>query len=375
MRNLTMKTRLIISIAVILTAISTFAVAGGLFDAPWGGTPAPSMEQAPVSTAVSKPNEKSEPPLIFTKDINVLRGKGSFYSEGGALYKEQINADGTLATTSKNVATGAIRLIDQNEIAVLFVKDLVVPIATEGLSDYKNELWLLDKSTGATRKLFDNVTQEGSISPVGNSVVIRTTGNHIVILSYNGEVIATFSNYGVSPTFSPRGDKIAYIRLKEAHPEPGTPDMFQGVAVYDVATGTDSLILKTTPDGNEWMIAGWSADGKRIYFPSIDSTWSVGVDGTAKRQETNKTAGTPRVPMFLSHLLFTSDGSVAFGEAEGLWAFGVGKSGEFLDAKKVVEGTPGYSSRLDWVQKDKSVSSHLYGHATTTVYRISDLNR
>lgn len=370
MRKLTMKTKLFVLLGIVLATSSALAVADGLFTSPWG-TGLPQMQQVPAVTSSS--GEKTEPPLVITKDLNILRGHGTFYAEGGVLFKEEVYADGTLATTSQNVATGSIRLVDQSETAVLFVKDLAVPV--EGLSGYKNELWILDKRTGGTRKLFDNVTQGGSISPVGDLVAIRTTDNQLVVLNYNGGVVTTIDTYGVSPIFSPQGDKIAYIKLKEAHAEPGSPDMFQGVAVYDLATGKDSLVLKTAPDGNEWMIAGWSSDGKRIYFPSVDSTWSIGVDGTMKRQETNKTTGMPHVPMFLSHLLFSTDGTIAFGEAEGLWAFSVGKSGDFLEARKVVEGTPGYSSRLDWLQKDKSVSTHLYGKATTTVYRISDLNR
>lgn len=366
MRKFSMKTKLLVLLGIALAVISAFAVAGNF-------PPSSGPSRTVLPAVMHLPNERTEPPLIITKDLNVLRGRGIFYADGGFLYKDEVYTDGSLATTSQNVATGSVRLVDQSEDAVLFIKDLEVPL--EGLSGYKNELWLLDKRTGVTKKLLNNVTKEGSISPSGNFVVIRTTDNQLVVLNYDGVVITNINTYGVSPIFSPLGDKIAYIKLKDGRIEAGDPDMFQGVAVYNLATRKDMLILKTAPDGNEWMIAGWSSDGKRIYFPSVDSTWSVGVDGAGKRQETNKTAGAPRVPMFLSHLLFTSDGTVAFGEAEGLWAFSVGSGGDFLGERKIVEGTKGYSSRVDWLDKDKSVSAHLYGKATTTVYRISDLNR
>ena len=363
-----MKAKLLILLSVILAILSGAAVAENKFF-PLQTTPTETI----LPEVMYPSNEKPEPPLVITKDPNVLKGRGFFYAEGGALYKKEVSVDGILATTSQNVATGSIRLVDQNEDAVLFIKDLTVPI--EGLSGYKNELWLLDKRTGVVKKIFDNVIQEGSISSKNGFVVIRTTENKILLITEEGSLIGEIGIYGVSPIFSLSGDKIAYIKLKDISVEMGDPDMFQGVAVYDLATRKDALILKTAPDGNEWMIAGWSADGKRVYFPSVDSTWSVGIDGTGKRQETNKTTGAPRVPMFLSHLLFTDDGTIAFGEAEGLWAFSIGKDGEFLDARKVVEGTLGSSSRLDWLERGKSVISHLYGKTTTTVYRISDLNR
>ncbi len=363
-----MKTKLLILSGITLVILSGAVVAENKF---FSSQTTPTETVFPADMYSS--NEKSEPPLVITKDPNVLRGRGFFYAEGGTLYKEEVSVDGTLATTSQDIATGSIRLVDQSEDVVLFVKDLVIP--TEGLNGYRNELWLLDKRTGVTKKLLDNVTQEGSVSPVAGLVVVRTTNNQLLVLTYDGGIVANINTYGVSPIFSPSGDKIAYIKLKDGRTEMGDPDMFQGVAVYDLATLEDTLVLKTAPDGNEWMIAGWSSDGKRVYFPSVDSTWSVGINGTGKRQETNKTAGAPRVPMFLSHLLFTDDGTLAFGEAEGLWAFNVGKDGDFLDARKVVEGTPGYSSRLDWLERGKSVSSRLYGKTTTMVYRISDLNR
>lgn len=371
-----MKTKLLILVGITMSIVSAIAVAGNLFTSPWI-TELSQVQQAlpgnilPADTLLS--TEKIEPPLIITKDSNALIGQGYFYAENGSLYKEEINADGVLATTTKNVATGSIRLVDQSDDAVLFIKDISVP--QEGLSGYKNELWLLDKRVGTIKKLLDNVTQDGSISSVAQLIVVRNTGNQLIVLTYDGISTTSTNVYGASPVFSPTGDKIAYIKLKDGHIEMGTPDMLQGIAVYDLVAGKDTLILSSAPGENEWMIAGWSADGKRIYFPSADSTWSVGIDGTEKRQETNKIAGVSRVPAYLSHLLFTSDGALAFGEAEGLWAFSLSNTGEFLSAKKVVEGTQGFSSQLHWLEKDRSVSSHLYGKVSTTVYRISDLNR
>lgn len=354
-----MKTKLLVLSGVTLAVLAAVAVAEKQISG---------KQFLPVGVISPISEEKPKPPLVITKDQNVLKGKGLFYTEGGTLYKEAIALDGTLATTSQTVAAGSVNLVDQNEDIVLFIKDITVPI--EGVFGYTNELWVLDKRTGTTKKIRGNVIQEGSISPSEDIFVIRTIGNQLLVLTKDGSLIIEIPSHGISPTFSPDGKKVAYIRLKDGEIEMGDDSMFQGVAMYDFVSGKDSLVFKTAPGGNEYMITGWSPDGKRIYFPSGGSTWSVAIDGTGERWET----GFP-VPNYLTHLLFTDDGTTVFGEAGGVWAFNLGKDGRFLDAKKVVEGDPNASSRIDWLEKGKSIHARLYGKSSTTVYRISDLKR
>ena len=112
MRNLTMKTKVLVLLGIILAVLSAFAVAGGPLTSPWstGHSQTQMPTVAVLPTGASSSNEALEPPLVITKDINILRGRGFFHVEGGVLYKEEVHADGTLATTSQNVATGSIRL-------------------------------------------------------------------------------------------------------------------------------------------------------------------------------------------------------------------------------------------------------------------------
>lgn len=352
-----MKTKLFI-----LAGIGLAVVSGVVLAEKKTATPQPSQE---IVIPGSSEREKPEQPLVITKDPTVLKGRGLFYAEGGVLHKEEIFPDGTLATTSKVVATGSIHLLDQSEHLTLFIKDITVPL--EGAYGYTNELWVLDNTTGETKKIRDNVSQGGGgISPSEDTIVISTVSNKILVLSMDGSLIVELSSFGISPIFSPDGKKIAYVRLKDGPIEEGDLEMFQGVAVYDLASGKDSLVLKTAPGGNEYMITGWFRDGKRIYFPSGGSTWSVAIDGTEKRFE----IGSP-VPGYLTHLLFTDDGTMAYGEAGGVWAFHLGKDGKILDAKKVVDGDKNASSRIDWLEKGKSIHARLYGASSTTIYRIS----
>lgn len=327
--------------------------------------------------------EKPEPPLIITKDINILKGKGFFYVENGILYKEAIALDGALATTSQVVATGSIRLVDQSEDAVLFIKYLLI----EGHSSV-NELWALDKMTGMVNKILDNVVQ-GAVSSEGNLIAVSTNDRELLVLARDGgDLVAKIGIQGASPVFSPDGKKIAYIKLKDEKITLGDEDMFQGVAIYDLATGKDDIISKAGTEGKEYRITGWSPDGKRIFFPSSnDAIWSIALDGTGKRQETNKGVESPFVSTYLSQLLFTDDGTMAFGEADGVWAFRLGKNGEFLSAKKVVEGVVGNISMLSWLEKEKNINFRPYGgvinpatgkmfpEASTTVYSVLYLKR
>lgn len=346
------------------------------------------VSKLPIGTILpvvdSSGQEKPEPPLVITKDPTILKGKGFFYAENGVLHKQAINDDGTLAITSKIVATGSLSLVDQSEDLLLFTKDLAV-----GSHASENELWILDKKTGETKKIRDNVVLQGQgyISPQGNLLAVTTNDDQLLVLARDGGgLVAKIGVQGTSPMFSPDGKKIAYIKLKDEKITMGDEDMLQGVAIYDQATGKDMLISKTGGQGKEYKLTGWSPDGKRIFFPSSnDAIWSVALDGTGKRQETNKGGVTsPFVPTYLSQLLFTDDGTMAFGEADGVWAFRLGKNGEFLSAKKIVEGVDGYVSMLSWLKKGESINFRTYGgvnqetgaelpKASTTVYYVSDL--
>ena len=364
-----MKTKLAILAGVILAVLSTFAIAGNLLTSPWSSKEFPQGQQSPFDTAV---HEKSEPPLVITKDPNILKGKGFFYDMGGTLYKQSISHDGTLATTSEKVATGSIRLVDQSEGLVLFRKDI-----HEGSHTSENELWVLDRVTGVTKKLIDNVINGGgsSISPQEDILTVVTNDMELLVLNPDGDIITTIGTHGLSSTFSPDGTKIAYIKLKDEKITLGDEDMFQGVAVYDLVTGKDALIFKAGTEGKEYKIVGWSPDGKRIYFPSAnDAVWSVDIDGTGKRQETNK-AGVPFVSTYLNQLLYTDDGKIVFGKANGVWMFHLGKDWEFLSARKVVEGADDNIAMLSWIEKGKSISVRYYDKSTTTVYLVSDLKR
>ncbi|MDO8604663.1 MAG: hypothetical protein Q7K40_04720 [bacterium] len=374
-----MKTKLLILLGITLAVLSAFAVAGNLLTPPWSAG-----NVSPENTNLS--DEKPEPPLVITKDLNVLKGRGLFYAENGSLHKEEISPDGTLATTSKIVATGSIRLVDQNDDAVLFVKSL-----SSGEYSSNNELWLLDKITGLSQKIINRVAVggEGRISPQGNLIAVVTYDNELLLLARDGDGLVTqIGVHGISPMFSPDGKKIAYIKLKDEKINLGDEDMFQGVAIYDLVTGEDSIASKAGTEGKEYRITGWSPDGKRIYFPSSnDAIWSVALDGNGKRQETNNGIESPFVSTYLSQLLFADDGTTAFGEADGVWAFKLGNDGEFLGAKKVVEGVDGNISMLSWLEKGKSINFRPYGgvinpatgkmfpKAFTTVYRVSDLKQ
>lgn len=355
-----MKTKLLVLSSILAVILSGMAIAGGMRQ----------EQNVPDQShsVVKDPSISS----IATGDISTLKGRGFFYAEEGTLYKEAILPDGALATSSLKIATGVRAILDQDDNVVLFIKDQLPTNESSA-----NELLALDKATGAIKKVHDNVIQEGKISPLGNLIAITTSDRELLVITMDGGSIVTkIGIHGGSPLFSPDGKKIAYIKLKDGPIEMGDQGFFQGIAVYDIATGEDTLIFRSDPSGsgNEYMVTGWSPDGKRVYFPSGGSTWSVSIDGIGKRQETNKDPGAPRVPSYLNSLFFTDNGVTAFGEASGLWVFHLGKDNEFIDARKAVEGTPGFSSRLDWLKKGESIVTHFPGKASA-VHHVSDINQ
>lgn len=336
------------------------------------GAPTVIISGIAIAGTIHREQYAPDLPPSVTGDASIVKGPGFFYVEENTLYKEAILPGGILAPSSLLVMEAVPAILDQNDKIVIFVKNL----PTTG-KDPVNELLVLDKTTGSIKKVRGNVIQEGDISPLGNLVVVTTSDREIVVLTVDGSYAPTkFGIHGSSPMFSPDGKKIAYVKLKDGSIGMGDYGFFQGIAVYDLNTGEDTLIFKSDPSGsgNEYMITGWSPNGKRVYFPSGGSTWSVSIDGTGQRQETNKNSEAPHVPSYLSSLLFADDGTTVFGEAGGLWTFHLGKDNEFLDAKKVTEGSPGFSSRLDWLKKGESIVTHFPGKASVT-HRVPDINQ
>ncbi len=355
-----MKTKSLILLGIIIAVVSFVVVAGN--------KDVPSFEHDPASTNIF--TKQSNMQLTITADMEVLMGRGFFYSDNGILYKRTYLSDGTIATVSKKVAEGAIRLVDQNKHAVLFIKDLIIPI--EGLSGYKNELWYLDKKTGSVWKMFDDVSQEVDISPSGNLVVVRNTNSELLILSKEGDIVEKIGIHGGSPVFSPDESKVAYIKMsdKPISSMIGLPGIFQGVSVYDLLSKTDRLILPSSQKLGEsdWNILAWLPDGTRIYFLSEknNAVWSVAVDGSDRRQETNKTEQKDKTSIVLGHLLFV-DNNLAFGVSKGLWRFSIGNDGEFVNVKHIIKKDFTDLPRLTLVENGKSLVLR------TDVYNIYDL--
>jgi Tol biopolymer transport system component len=102
----------------------------------------------------------------------------------------------------------------------------------------------------------------------------------IAVMNLDGSGFRQLTNDGKDkflPHFSPDGTKIAYT--KYAVGEYGVPTAVMDVAVYDLATGSETVI---THDGHD-VQGTWSPDGQRLAYLNVATPteiWTIGPDGS-----------------------------------------------------------------------------------------------
>lgn len=141
---------------------------------------------------------------------------------------------------------------------------------------------------GTTRQL---LARDGNYSPDGSHVAYVDHRSLIVARSDGSEPREVFGNWVWSPTWSPTGERIAFV----THVTRGDGNRyFAELRVLDVATG--SVTLLTEAERGTWLgvtVIEFSPQGDRILFSSTEdrgsgepeggALWSIGVDGSDPR--------------------------------------------------------------------------------------------
>ena len=121
-------------------------------------------------------------------------------------------------------------------------------------------------------------------SPNGSHVAYSASRSLTVARADGFEPRAVFGDWAWKPTWSPTGDRIAFVT------DVGRKG-FAELRVVDVATGSVSLV--TEAERGTWLgvsVIGFSPEGDRILFSKTKSRgagegslWSIGVDGSHAR--------------------------------------------------------------------------------------------
>lgn len=240
-------------------------------------------------------SEASSVPFFITSDVNLLQGEGFFYAEDGVLYRTKLE-NGVALMRGQKVAEGVESVATvpmiQNEKVALFTKR-----AGKKDSFWDNEVWGIDKETGMVKKIAEDV-YSAQFSPKGDMILVSTYDTHEVrLVDTEGNLLNKIGVHGARAAFSPDSGKIAYHKLPDNPPAGATfGELLEnalGVAVYDIATGKESLVLEN-PDVNrygptDFEPLGFSKDNTFVYFisnykggGSIRSVWSLKLDGRSE---------------------------------------------------------------------------------------------
>lgn len=308
------------------------------------------------------------------------------YLEGKVMQSTHINQaqSSHLAALAppKRIAGMVRSIIEQHSTGVLFTPDM--------RHGGPGDLWLFDRTTGGSRKLSEQAV--GSFSPDGSLLSVSNDRHEHYIMTREGKVLHRIGGHGSVGKFSPDGTKVAYMRLTDdpAALAMGSPSLFQGLAIYDLVSGEDDLLLESAgdvmlPSGHlssnaDYGVLGWHPGGERIYIashrndvlPGEGAVWSVRSDGTDRRQETNKAPSEPRLTSFGHTLLWSPDGALAIGGS--VHAFWFGRDGELLEVEKLADAEPLRGS-LQWVRTGETVAflQTRTGGATWAIVRLDDI--
>lgn len=236
--------------------------------------------------------------------------------------------------------------------AIVLARRNDVTLFRKPTSAHSADLWLFDRAKNRQQRIFKNVIQ-ADLAPSANEAVITTNSFELVRIRLNGQVIDRFEGHGASPVYSPDGKYLAFIKLNDGDLDAlaGDPSFVTGVAVHDFAKEASSLIVEA--NGMDLFgVASWAPDQSRLYYLSSDNTlvtdagatWSVQVDGTNARQETNIEPGVMPVPYFTKRHLWL-DTHRAVSESDGkIWLFKFDKHGAITASSKVADG-----DQLQWI--------------------------
>lgn len=261
-----------------------------------------------------------------------------------------------LVLSEEKIIGDVAYIVDNNKEYLLFVRE-------NDKTEF--DVWLLEKQTGNIKKLYKNAS-DAKISPDGSYFVVVSDQSSMYLLDRSGRSVSRIGIHGISPRFSSDGSYVAYVKLADKTDDltMGSSNMFQGIAVYDIANDSNNVILNVNPGGNlgflsaPFGIVEWSPVFNRIYFssheneffPNTVAVWSIKPDGTGKRQETNKTTEEMSWSSFGQQVLWLENSMVAIGGA--VHTFNFDEAGALIEINKI-GNMDSQKSSLQWIEKNK----------------------
>lgn len=357
MRNLTMKTKLLVLLGIALAVISAFAVAGNLVTSPWSTDPS----QVQTTPATSTKNTTDDVSALLPSLQGIPAEESAYLDDDKAIYVSRPN-DLNEKTSRRKVANNAEHIFGQYGPKVLFAK-------TFGSNEevgWHGDLWILGTQTGKETLVSDSIS-DAVLSPMGKFIAASNplTGG-IDLYSGDGIFLKKIGVYGVGAVFSSDNKLIAYTKLAKFTRSPfdiGAPGNILGVFVYNLETGDESVVVADERDSGPIT---FSFDNKKLYFDSSRSLgeislWVADLASLKIKQLTNKghVAGTAFTePRVFSNPILSSDGKVMVSawEGEGVGVIIFNSNGEVSSSKRIKNGT-----EPRWLVKDSIIAYRATG--------------
>lgn len=276
----------------------------------------------------------------------------SAYLDGEALYVSRPN-DIREKNSRRKIADNVDHVFDQRGTKVLFGKNMELNEQTGRRAD----LWVVDALTGEEKKVAEYVN-EATLSPSGEMIAVDdfATGR-IKLLDKDGVFVKNVGTYGGWPIFSSDDEKIVYAKLAKLTTsmfDVNSPGNALGIAVYNLETGKETLLVSDERDGGP---IAFSPDGKKLYFSSSRisgdiSLWDVDLESLKVRQLTDRFA-----PSIYKNPLISSNGKTMVSSSEdGIGILTFNDQGEVSSAKLIPGGTD-----ARWLKKDEIITYRAQG--------------
>lgn len=279
-------------------------------------------------------------PFSITSDPTLLRGEGFFYVENGVLYRNKLE-NGVATEYAQKIAEGVQQTVAQNNKLALFTVK-----ADGSLSQWNNELWVVDKELGTARKIYNNIVSV-QISPQDDMLAVFQYGTYEVhLIDENGNLLNKVGIHGGEIAFSADGSQLAYHKLADsAQDKYSLAENAYGIAVYNLKTGTEFL---ATHSAGDFYPVEFSPDSSHLYFISDrgdHALWSVDLRNSEETQ-----LSSPGVPVYINH-------------DNAIW---------FSNKLSVVSETDGKVSLVQILPNKNAVTVKDLGEGTSPRWKIQD---
>lgn len=285
------------------------------------------------------------------------------FVENGVLYSSP--AESSVVQDATTLGKGKILAHNPTAGKLLYV----TPQNTQGTDVLTGgNLMLVDMATLGEQLVATNVIA-ASLSPDGTAMVLWNKDHEIHLTDSVGTVSGRIGMYGAAPVFSHNGRFIAYLKLADVTLDSAPQSLFehaQGIAVYDVRTGRETLVTDGGLD--DFAPVGFSLNMTKLYFNAtrpyagspqnhIASLWVVDLTSGKVERLTNTDEKAVKqgivVPTVSENALWSSDRTIVIssnGKEQGIWLFSLAPSVGTLEATHIADG-----ESPQWLVSDESI--------------------